>query len=140
MLHGAEEAQDVVEEIAKRREHVGVIPPGNVVRFRDRVLYNQAAALSLAGIPVALQSGAEDGARNLPLVALYGVQHGLGGDAALRALTVGAAKLYRIDDHVGVLEPGRSADLLIHSGYPFDPGSRIETVIIAGEEVPHGHQ
>jgi imidazolonepropionase-like amidohydrolase len=88
------------------------------------------------GVPVALQSAAEDSARNLPLLGLFAVQQGLGGDAALRALTIDAAKMYKIDDRIGSLEVGKDGDLLIHSGHPFDADTRLERVIVGGREVP----
>ncbi|MBU0616522.1 MAG: amidohydrolase family protein, partial [Planctomycetes bacterium] len=115
---------------------LGVVIPPDVVRTRQRKPYTQAADLSRQGIPVALQSDSEDGARSLPLMGLFAVRNGLGGDAALRALTVDAARMYKLDDRIGSLEPGKDADLLIFSGHPFDAGSRLERVIVSGREVP----
>ncbi len=134
VLLNAEEASAVADELKKQQ--VGVVAPPQVVRTRDRVPYNQAADLARRGVPVALQSDAEDAARNLPLMALFGVRQGLGGDAALRALTIDAAKMFRIDDRVGSLEAGKDADILIFTGHPFDAESRLERVIISGREVP----
>lgn len=137
VLLDAPDASDVADELARRKEHVGVIVPSQVVRRRDRVAYHQAADLASRGIRVAWQSDSEDGARALPLMGLYAVREGMGGDDALRALTVEAAKLYKLDDRLGTLEPGKDADMLIHSGHPFDTGSRLERVIVGGYEVPH---
>ena len=134
VLLNADEAADVIEPLKKAG--VGVVVPPGVLRQRNRVAYNQAADISRKGIRIALQSNAEDGARNLPLVGLFSVRQGLGGDAALSALTIDAAKMYGIDDRVGSLELGKDADLLIFSGHPFDAGSRLERVIISGREVP----
>jgi imidazolonepropionase-like amidohydrolase len=136
VLLGAEDAAEVADAIGERKDKVGVVAPPQVVRSRDRKLYNQAADLSARGIGVALQSDSEDAARNLPLMALYAVQQGMGGDAVLRALTIDAAKMYHIDDRLGSLEPGKDADILIHSGHPFDAGSRLQRVIVGGSEVP----
>ena len=136
VLVGAEDAALVIDEIVARKEQVGVVLPPQLERRRDRRPYFQAIDLQNQGVRLALQSDGEDEARNLPQMALYAVQRGLGGDAALRALTIDAAKLFKIDDRVGVLAPGRDADVLIHSGYPFDAGSRLERVIVAGQEVP----
>ena len=149
VLLGGEDSADVSDELEKRIRAaadgsdengrrgalVGVVVPPTILRPRDRVSYNQAADLSRRGIPVALQSDAEDGARALPLMGLYAVQQGLGGDAALRALTVDAARMYGIDDRVGTLEVGKDADILIYTGHPFDAAGRLERVIVGGREV-----
>lgn len=135
VLLNAEESALAAEQLAKAK--VGVVVPPAPLRERDRRPYNQAADLALRGVPVALQSDAEDGARNLGLMALFATQQGLGGDAALSALTIDAARMFKIDDRVGSLEAGKDADLLIFSGHPFDAGSRLERVFVAGEEVPN---
>jgi imidazolonepropionase-like amidohydrolase len=137
VLVGADDAADVGKALVERKDRVGVVVPPAALRRRDRTPYNQAADLARLGVPVALQSNAEDGARNLPLLGLFAVQQGLGGDAALRALTIDAAKMYRIDDRIGSLEVGKDGDLLIHSGHPFDADSRLERVIVGGREVPN---
>jgi imidazolonepropionase-like amidohydrolase len=106
------------------------------MRVRDRRMYHQAADLAARGVRFAFGSDAEDGARDLPLVTLFSVQKGLGGDDALRALTSDAAKMFGIDDRVGTLAPGKDGDVLIFSGHPFDAGSRLERVLVNGEEPP----
>ena len=134
VLLNAEEAS--VHAEALKKNNVSVVVPSAVLRPRDRLPYNQAADISRAGVRVAMQSDAEDGARSLPLMGLFAVQQGWGGDAALSALTIDAARMFGIDDRVGSLETGKDADLLIFSGHPFDAGSRLERVIVGGREVP----
>jgi len=136
VLLDAEEADQIADQLVSRREQVGVVVPPQVTRQRDRKPYLQADGLSRRGVRVGFQSDAEDGARNLPLMGLYAAREGLGGDAVLRALTIDAAKMYRLDDRIGSLEPGKDADLLIFRGHPFDAGSELERVIINGREVP----
>ncbi|MDX2199661.1 MAG: amidohydrolase family protein [Phycisphaerae bacterium] len=136
VLLGAEDIADLGEKLESRKESIGVAVPPQIVRWRDRQPYHQAADLSDRSIRIAFQSDAEDAARNLSLNALFAVQQGLGGDAALRALTSDAAKMLKLDDKVGTLAPGRDADLLIFSGYPMDAESRLERVFVGGREVP----
>jgi len=136
VLLGAEDAADIAEKIVAHKDKLGVVLPREVVRVRTRKPYNQAADLNGRGIRVALQSDSEDGARSLPLMGLFAVQQGLGGDAALRALTIDAAQMYKLDDRIGSLQAGKDGDVLIFSGHPFDAGSRLERVIVAGREVP----
>lgn len=155
VLLDAPESADIAGEILSRKDQVGVVVPPEIVRSRgvrdpgmrdlattelereNSTTYNQAADLARLGIRVALQSDAEDGARALPLMGLFAVQAGLGGDEALRALTIDAARMYRIDDRLGTLETGKDADVLIFSGHPFDAGSRLERVFVGGREVPN---
>lgn len=114
---------------------VGVVLPTGVIRRENFEWVHQGDELSRRGVAVAFQSDAEDGARTLPLVALYAVERGLSAEEALAALTIDAARMYRIDDRVGSIAPGRDGDLVIFSGAPFDAGSRVQRVIVNGEEV-----
>lgn len=59
----------------------------------------------------------------------------LGADAytMLRALTIHPAKSFMIGDRVGSLEPGKDADLVVTTGDPLDPRSRVEMVFIDGD-------
>jgi imidazolonepropionase-like amidohydrolase len=115
---------------------VGVVVPKQIVQKRDDEWYHQADDLSRKGVAVAFQSDAEDAARGLPLAALHAVERGMSADAALAAFTTDAAKMYKLDDRIGSLEPGREGDLVIFSGHPFEAGSRVQRVIVSGEEVP----
>jgi imidazolonepropionase-like amidohydrolase len=51
----------------------------------------------------------------------------------VRALTTHPAKTFLIEDRVGSLEAGKDADIVIYSGDPLDPRSRVELVLIDGE-------
>lgn len=59
----------------------------------------------------------------------------LGADSyqMLRAVTIHPARSFGIDDRVGSLECGKDADIVIASGDPLDPRSRIELVLIDGQ-------
>jgi imidazolonepropionase-like amidohydrolase len=50
----------------------------------------------------------------------------------LRALTTNPAQSFQIGARVGSLERGKDADLVLSSGDPLDPRSRIELVLIDG--------
>lgn len=125
---------DIAGDLATRREQVAVAPPPQVITRRDNRRQNLAAELAQRGVTLAFQSDAEDGARSLPLMALFAAREGLGGDAALRALTVDAAKAARLESRIGTLEVGKDGDVLIFSGHPFDGGSRLERVLVGGLE------
>lgn len=51
----------------------------------------------------------------------------------LRAMTIHPAKVFGIDDRVGSLEVGKDADVVVYSGDPLDPRSKVLRVWIDGE-------
>ena len=53
------------------------------------------------------------------------VRHGLPADVALAGITQVPAKSLGVDDRVGSLSPGKDADLLLFSGDPLNPESRL---------------
>lgn len=54
---------------------------------------------------------------------------------AVRGLTIIPAQAAGIADKVGSLEVGKQADLLVISGHPADPRSRISSVFIEGRQI-----
>ena len=116
-------------------QSVGVIVPKRVLRRRHDRWYHQSDDLSRKGVSIAFQSDAEDGARALLLSALHAVERGLSADAALAAFTTQVSRMFKLDDKIGSLQIGRQGDLVIFSGHPFEAGSRVQRVIIGGEEV-----
>lgn len=133
VLLNASGAHAHAEALAKNG--VGVVLSRNIVWRRDKRDYHQGDDLTRRGVPIAFQSAAGDGARDLPFHVLYAVERGLSADAALAALTVDAARMYKLDDRVGTLAPGRDGDILIFRGHPFKDGAPVERVFIHGEEV-----
>ncbi len=116
-------------------KQVGVVLGHPLVsRRRDRD-FNLGDVLSRSRVALAFQSNAGDGARDLPLNVLRSVTRGLSADAALAAFTTDAAKMFKVEDRVGSLEPGRDGDLVIFSAHPFREGGRVLRVFINGEEV-----
>jgi imidazolonepropionase-like amidohydrolase len=132
-LLGADEAYKVAGRI--KEAGVSVVLPSRILSKRKNKTHVLADELAREGIPIIFQSAAEDGARTLPLNASYAVNKGLDPEEALKALTLYPAKLFRIDDRVGSLAPGKDADLIIFNGDPFEMGSSIEHVISGGKEV-----
>ena len=60
-------------------------------------------------------------------------RYGADGYTMLRATTIHPARAFGIADRVGSLEVGKDADIVIRSGDPLDPRSRVEIVLIDGE-------
>jgi imidazolonepropionase-like amidohydrolase len=55
--------------------------------------------------------------------------------ASIGAVTGSAARALGMEDRVGVIEPGRLADLVVWSGHPLDPQSWPRAVLVGGEVV-----
>ncbi|MEE2890065.1 MAG: amidohydrolase family protein [Planctomycetota bacterium] len=115
---------------------ISVILPAQTTFKVDLEEIAPASFLTRAGINVAFQSMAADGARSLPLQAMRAVRSGLSADDAIEALTRGAAQALGVAEKIGSIEPGLDADLLIWDGHPFEAGSDLQRVFIHGEEVP----
>ena len=66
-----------------------------------------------------------------------GVMIGAGLDraAAVRAVTMHPAGMLGLSDEYGTLEEGKHANLVVYSGDPFQPGTKIEAVLLDGEFV-----
>jgi len=96
-----------------------------------------AATLAAAGVKVVLASSGTDPAetRFLPFVAARAASEGLDPGAALRAVTIEAARVCGVGDRVGSLEAGKDADLVVLDGHPFRPETRTLAVIVGGEVV-----
>lgn len=98
--------------------------------------YDTAKVLHDAGVRIALSGhGGEDPARRLNKQPGYAMRGGLSFDAALAAVTINPARMVGVDDRVGSLEVGKDADLVLWSGTPFEPTSRVIGVILNGELV-----
>lgn len=97
--------------------------------------------LSKAGVPVAIIGNNGDGdeelfnVRNVKYEAGNAVSYGMTHDAALRAVTLGPAEMFGVADHVGSLQAGRDANVVIWSGDPFEFSTRAEHVYIKGRDV-----
>ncbi len=92
------------------------------------------AALAQAGVPFALTSGgasAADFVRNAGRAIKDG---GLAADAALRALTIDAARLAGASDRIGSLEKGKIANLVVTQGDLFDGGT-VRHVFVDGRPI-----
>jgi imidazolonepropionase-like amidohydrolase len=113
----------------------GVVVPKEITLTYQKKNLVPAAEFSRAGLPVGFQSHGRNAARGLPLNVAYAVRRGMDPGAALRSLTIDAAKMFHIDDRVGSLEAGKDGDVLIFSGDPFEISSRLLHVFVNGAEV-----
>ncbi len=61
--------------------------------------------------------------------------NGLGYDRALKAITLDAARILKIDAEYGSLEPGKVADLVLYDGDPFEHTTHVTHVVLGGKVV-----
>jgi imidazolonepropionase-like amidohydrolase len=105
---------------------------------RERI--NPAAELAKAGVEVALApvSDAPDALQGWLFRVGELVKYGLPRETALRAVTIVPAQFAGLDKRVGSIEAGKDADLLLFSGDPLSPQTRLLEVYINGIPVYQG--
>lgn len=98
--------------------------------------FKTAGVLKKAGVTVALTTDHPvSRIQYLPLCAGLAAKEGLGEYNALRAITIDAAKICRVDQRIGSLKEGKDADLVILNGSPLEIRSDVLTVFINGKKV-----
>ncbi len=98
--------------------------------------YQAPGKLAAAGVTFAFSSGGYSNVRLIPFQAAMAVAWGLDRDAALRALTIDAAKIFGADRALGTIQAGKLANLFVVNGDPLELRSRVQHVVIAGRDVP----
>ncbi len=92
------------------------------------------ALLDAAGIEWAFASGGAGETALLRERLGHASRFGLSPERALRAATLGAARLLGVSDRIGSIEVGKDADLVaVRGGAPLDLASSIEWVMVDGE-------
>ena len=75
------------------------------------------------------------GGGDLLEIAALAVKYGMPEEAALRAITIDAARIIGMDKTVGSLKPGKDADILILKGHPLRVRSLPQADFIGGKLV-----
>ena len=146
ILDGATDAYKLVDEIASRDIPVIVENLFRGIGAIEDEGFNQSmpALLSEAGIRIAfrprINSGwftpaASSAGGDMLEIAAFAVKNGMDADAALRSVTIDAARIIGADSRVGSLERGKDADLLILRGHPLQTLAVPEAVFVDGELV-----
>lgn len=99
----------------------------------DAIPYN-AALMASRGVIVSMNSDSDELARRLYLEAAKGMKYGgMSEEEALRTVTLNPAIQLGIEKHVGSIDVGKDADLVIFSQHPFSVYTVPETTMIEGE-------
>ncbi|MBL8755920.1 MAG: amidohydrolase family protein, partial [Planctomycetes bacterium] len=133
VLQGVEDLFDDPKVLQGRKPPV-LVGPVTVTENKGE-LRNAPAALTDMDLPVVFSSGECAGARHLPLHAAYAVRYGLSPADALMGLTSWTAAAFQLGDRIGTLQKGKDADLVVFSGNPFEPQSRVLLVVCNGRVV-----
>ena len=146
-IYGGQMAYEVAGEIAAKKVPVLVNlkwpeaekdtdpedkPSLRTLRFRDKAP-SSPAELAKAGVPFAFYSGGLAAPKEILKAAKKSIDAGLAPDAALRALTLTPAEIYRVADRLGSIENGKIANLVITDGDLFDEKTKIKFVFVDGK-------
>ena len=94
------------------------------------------AALQAAGVPFAFTSGGlEDLSLFLRNAARTVSEGGLAAEAALTALTIGAARIAGVDNRLGTIQKGRIGNVIVTDGDWLNEKARIRHVFIDGRPI-----
>jgi imidazolonepropionase-like amidohydrolase len=98
--------------------------------------YVLPARLEKAGVRWCLASGSgAANERNLPFAAAMAARHGLAPDAAIRAITLSAARMLGVGEELGSLEAGKRATLIVTDGDPLEITTHVTMAFIDGRRV-----
>jgi hypothetical protein len=149
VITSGREADQVATEIKARNARViyslnfptrsRLLPPNGDEPLRELRTRAQApkvpAALDKAGVPFAFASAGLREQRDFLRNAARAVKEGLSADAAVRALTIGAARIAGAADRVGSIERGKIANVIVTDGDLFDEKMRLRHVFVDGRSV-----
>ncbi len=138
ILVGASDARQVLDLI--KSKNVPVLF-GGTFKSPDKdsdaydALYSTPAALSKAGIKFGFTVGGASSVHDLPFQAGMAVGFGLDKDEALKAVTLYPAQILHIDNQVGSLQEGKTANIILADGDPLELLTHVKQVFIAGKPV-----
>lgn len=92
-----------------------------------------AARLAQSGVKFAFQSGGMTNITDFWTNANKAIENGLNKDAAIRAMTLGAAEILGVENRLGSIEPGKIANLTVSRGDIFSKDKTITHVFVDGK-------
>jgi imidazolonepropionase-like amidohydrolase len=106
--------------------------PLRTLRFRDRAP-STPAKLNAAGVKFAFASEGTGTPKEILRNVAKSIAAGLPADAALRALTLGAAEILGVADRIGSIEPGKIANLVVTDGDIFADATNVKWIFVDGK-------
>jgi imidazolonepropionase-like amidohydrolase len=149
VISGAREADQVISDLKARNARViysldyptraRTLPPDADEPVRELRARAQAsktpAALEKGGVLFAFSSGGLEQARDFVRNASRAVKDGLSADAAVRALTINAARIAGVAERLGSLEKGKLANVIVTDGDLFEERTRVVHIFVDGRKV-----
>lgn len=128
----------IAEEIAQSG-YPAIVGPSLASRSKNEVSlsdFKTAGVLQRSGVRVALTTDHPvSRIQYLPLCAALAAKEEWDEWSALRAITIDAARICRVDHRLGSIAVGKDADLAIFDGNPLEIASKLHTTIINGKIV-----
>ncbi len=114
-----------------------IVGPSLASRSKNEVSlsdFKTSGILEKAGVLVALTTDHPvSRIQYLPLCAGLAAKEGMSEWGALRAITIDAARICRVDHRLGSLKEGKDADIAIYDGNPLEIASSVKYTIVNGE-------
>ena len=138
VLDGLTQSQAIYDKIAewKLPVIVGSIYDAPKEWERYDAVYKMPGELAKRGVKIAFASFDAHQVRNLPYAAGFAVAFGLPYDEAMKALTLYPAQIWGVDDQLGSLDVGKTANVVVANGDPLDVKTEVKHVFIQGKEIP----
>ncbi len=142
IVEGALQAGGVAKELADAGASTIVeVPLSPVTTGRDLgqddddawPSYDTASKLIAAGVRTAIATPDNLRPRDLRTAACVALRGGLSDDAALRAITLGAAEILGVANRVGSIEVGKDADFAVLNGSPVSITSSVIATYVDGD-------
>ena len=134
-LQHALEAYKIAPEVARHGAGASIFADSWSYKLEayDSIPYN-AYILWKNGVVVSINSDSDERIRRLNLDAAKAMKYGgVPEQDALQMITLNPAKQLGIDKRTGSIDQGKDADIVIWTGHPFSPFSRVDTTMIEGE-------
>ncbi len=128
----------IAEEIAQSG-YPAIVGPSLASRSKDEVSlsdFKTPGILQKTGVTVALTTDHPvSRIQHLPLCAGLAAKEGMGAWGALRAITIDAARICRVEHRLGSLKVGKDADIVLYRGDPLEIAASVCMTIINGDIV-----
>ncbi len=134
-FHHALEAYKVADQVAANGIAIATFADwwGYKQEAWDAIPWNAVMCMR-KGVRVAIKSDSGDYTRRLNQEAAKAIRYGgATEEEALKMITLNPAWIIGVDDHVGSIDVGKDADLVIWDGYPLSTTGVPEKVLIDGE-------
>jgi imidazolonepropionase-like amidohydrolase len=102
-----------------------------LLEMRDRAP-SVPGVLAKAGVPFGFYSDGTENPRDVIRAARRAIVAGLSQDEAVRAFTLGPARIYGVADRLGTIEKGKIANLVVTSGELFQDSTTVKYVFVDG--------